>query len=102
EALRAWADRDHAGGIDIRVHQEVMVLDLLEVRAVAEARRLEKIAEVAPQVRHLRDLVSIALEVVVINHVEANQGGVEVHIRRRGSGECSGVPPASRGWRRAR
>src|SRR5699024_12005523 len=61
EDLRAWADRDHAGGVDIGVHQEVVVLDLLEVRAVAEARCLEEVAQVAPQVRHLRDLVSIAL-----------------------------------------
>ena len=50
-----------------------MLLDLREVRRVAEAGGLEQVAGVAPQRAELGQLLPVALEVAVVDGVEAGQ-----------------------------
>ena len=38
----------NAGGVNIVVHDVIVVLDLLEVHRIAETRGLEEIASIAP------------------------------------------------------
>ena len=57
-----------------------MLLDLLEVDGLAEAGGLEEVAGVAPERRHLGQPVAVALEVAVVDGVEARQGGEQPHV----------------------
>ena len=66
--------------VDAGVHDVVVPLDLVEVDGVAEARRLEQVAGVGPQHRVLGELVPVALEVAVIDGVEAHQRGEEPDV----------------------
>ncbi len=54
-------------GLMSDVHHVVVLLDLLEVDRLAEARRLEQVARVRPQHRHLGELLPVALEVAVVD-----------------------------------
>src|SRR4051812_35334700 len=63
-----------SGRVQLRVDDVVVLLDLLEVGVVAEASCLEEVAGVAPQRRHLGQLVAVALEVAVVDRVEAGKG----------------------------
>src|SRR4051794_8228142 len=65
--------RHDAGRVDVAVHDVVVPLDVVEVDRVPEARRLEQIPRIRPQHRQLRQLVPVALEVAVIDGVEACQ-----------------------------
>jgi hypothetical protein len=51
-----------------------MALDVVEIDGVAKARRAEQIAGVGPQHRHLTEFAPVALEVTVIDRVEAHEG----------------------------
>ncbi len=79
-ARRVRAGGDDLRGIDVGVDDVVVLLDLVEVDLVAEARRLEEVAGVAPEVRHLGELVAVALEVAVVDHVEAHERGEEPDV----------------------
>ena len=67
-------------GIDVGVHDVVVLLDLDEVDGVAEARRLEQVARVRPQHRHLGQLGPVALEVAVVDRIEAGQRGEQPDV----------------------
>ena len=62
------------------MHLVVVLLGLLEVDRVAEPRRLEQVPGVAPQHRHLGQLVPVALEVAVVDRVEPDQRGPQPDV----------------------
>src|SRR5690349_24971561 len=72
---RVRALRHDPARVDVVLDAVVVLLDLLEVRRVAERRCLEQVTRVAPQRRHLGELVAVALEVTVVDRVEASQRG---------------------------
>ena len=53
QPARVGSRRDDARGVDVGVHLVVVALDVHEVGGVTEARRLEQVARVGPQHRHL-------------------------------------------------
>ncbi|MNI91813.1 hypothetical protein D3C73_1495250 [compost metagenome] len=57
-----------------------MLFDLHKVSGVPEPGCLEQVPGITPQCRHLAELVAIALEVSVIDGVEACQGGEEPDV----------------------
>ncbi len=57
-----------------------MPLDVVEVDRVAESRRLVEVAGVRPQHRVLGELGAVALEVAVVDGVEADQGGEQPDV----------------------
>src|SRR3569833_1435583 len=67
------AERHDAAGVHDAVDDVVVLLDLREVDRVAEAGGLEEIAGVRPEHRHLGELVPVALEVPVVDGVEAGE-----------------------------
>lgn len=58
----------------------VVLLDLHEIDGVTEAGRLERIPGVTPQRGHLRELGAIALEMPVVDGVEAGQRGEQPDV----------------------
>jgi hypothetical protein len=58
----------------------VVPLDVVEVDRVAEAGRLEQVARVGPEHGELRQLVPVALEVAVVDGVEAHQRREQAHV----------------------
>jgi hypothetical protein len=62
------------------VDAEVVPLDVVEVDRVAEARRLEQVAGIRPQRGELAELVAVALEVAVVDGVEAHERGEQAHV----------------------
>ena len=77
--------------IDVGVHDVVVLLDLDEVDGVAEAGRLEQVPRVGPQHRHLGELVPVALEVAVVDGVEAGQRGEQPDVGL-GDGVADQIP----------
>ncbi len=71
---------DDAGGVDVSVDLVVVALDVIEVDRVTEAGRLEQISCVGPQDRHLGEFRTVALEVAVIDGVEAHQCREQANI----------------------
>ncbi len=80
QLLKVGARRDDAGRVDVALHHVVVPLDVVEVDSISEARRLEEVARVRPQHRHLAELLAVALEVAVVHGVEAHQGDEEAHV----------------------
>jgi hypothetical protein len=72
---------DDAGRVDAGVHLVVVPLDVVEVDGVTEPRRLVEVAGVRPQDLILRQLPAVALEVAVIDGVEADQRGEQPDVR---------------------
>ncbi|CAM5550473.1 hypothetical protein SVIOM342S_06727 [Streptomyces violaceorubidus] len=72
-----------AGRVDAGVHLVVVALDVVEVDGVPEPGRLEEITDVGPQHRVLRQLPAVALEVAVVDGVEADQGREQPDLRLR-------------------
>ena len=62
------------------MHQVVVALDVVEVDRVAEARRLEEVTGVGPEHRQLGELGAVALEVAVIDGVEAGERGEQADV----------------------
>ena len=60
-----------------------MLLDLVEIDGIAETGGLEQVPQIAPEIRHLGDPVPVALEVPVVDVVEAHQRGEQVDVRER-------------------
>ena len=87
------AARDDPGRVDVLVHDVVVLLDLDEVDGVAEAGGLEQVPRVGPQHRHLAELLPVALEVPVVDGVEADQRGEQPHVGL-GDGVAHEVPLA--------
>ena len=74
------AERHDPGRVDVAVHLVVVPLDVVEVDGVAEAGGLEQVPGVRPQHRHLAQLLPVALEVAVVDRVEADQRGEQPHV----------------------
>ncbi|STX14334.1 Uncharacterised protein [Kytococcus sedentarius] len=69
-----------AGGVHLAVHLVVVLLDLLEVRGVAEARGLEEVPQVGREHRHRPQRGAVALEVPLVHRVEAHQRGEQPDV----------------------
>src|SRR5215210_4355493 len=67
--------RHDAGGVDALVAFVVVLLYVVHVHRVRDARLLIQILQIPPQVRIIHDTPQVALEVVVVNGVEAHQRG---------------------------
>src|SRR5688500_8334310 len=67
------AERHDSGGINLRVGDVVVPLDVIEVNRVGDARLLIKILQVTVEIWEIDDAAEIAFEVAVINRVEAHQ-----------------------------
>ena len=88
EALAAMGGRqilvrtegDDAGRIDVVVGDVVMPLDMVEVHGVGDAVGLVEVFEVAEQVRVVDDPADVALEMAVVDGVEAYEGDEEAPI----------------------
>ena len=74
------AEGDDTRRVHVGVHDVVVPLDVGEVDRVAEAGRLEEVTRVAPQRRHLDELAPVALEVAVVDGVEAHERREEAHV----------------------
>ena len=80
ESGQIRANGDNLRRVNFLVDDVVVLLHLGEVARVAETRGLEEVAQVAPQIRHLRDLVSARLEVGVVDGIEANKRGKQPDV----------------------
>ena len=66
-------DGDDAGRIDVVVSHVIMPLDVIEVHRPSDAGRLVEIFQIAEQIRIIDDPPDVALEMPVIDGVEADQ-----------------------------
>src|SRR5215213_11349703 len=90
---RARALGHDSGRVDVALHDVVVPLDLLEVDGLAEARRLEEVARVAPQRGQRGQRAAVALEVRVVDGVEADQRREQpyVGLRERGAHQVAAL-----------
>ena len=72
--------RDDTGRIDVVVGDIVMPLDVIEVHGVCNAVGLIKVFEVAEEIRVVDDPFEVALEMAVIDGVEAHEGDEQAPI----------------------
>src|SRR5690348_6643881 len=75
------SDWDDAGRIYGAVAAVIMRLDVIEVNRLADARHLIERARVVPELGEIHQAVAIALEVAVVDRVEAHQGGEQPPVR---------------------
>ena len=71
---------DDTGWIDVVVRDVVMPLDVVEVDGVGDAVGLIEVFEVAEEVRVVDDPSEIALEMAVVDGVEAHEGDEQAPI----------------------
>ena len=71
---------DDTGRIDVVVCDVVMPLDVVEVHGVGDAVGLIEVFEVAEEVRVVNDPPDVALEVAVVDGVEAHEGDEQAPI----------------------
>ena len=71
---------DDTGWIDVVVRDVVMPLDVVEVDGVGDAVSLIKVFEVAEEVRVVDDPSEVALEMAMIDGVEAHEGDEQTPI----------------------
>ena len=71
---------DDAGWIDVVVGDVVMPLDVVEVDGVGDTVGLIEVFEVAEEVRVVDDAPEVALEMAVIDGVEAHEGDEQAPI----------------------
>ena len=74
------AKRDDAGWIDVVVGDVVVPLDVVEVHGVGNAVDLIEIFEVAEEVGVVDDPPDVALEMAVVDSVEAYEGDEQAPI----------------------
>src|SRR5438105_7777995 len=74
------ADRDDTRGIYLLVRHIIMALDVIEVHRFGNAIVLVKIAQIRPEMFVIDDAAHVALEMAVINGIEADEGGKETPI----------------------
>ena len=65
---------DDTGRIDVVVGDVVMPLDVVEVHGVGDAVGLVEVFEVSEEIRVIDDSPEIALEMAVVDGVEADEG----------------------------
>ena len=71
---------DDTGRIDVVVGDVVMPLDVVEVDGVGDAVGLIEVFEVAEEVRVVDDPPEVALEMAVVDSVEAYEGDEQAPI----------------------
>ena len=71
---------DDAGWIDVVVGDVVMPLDVVEIYGVDDAVGLIEVFEVAEEVRVVDDPPEVALEMAVVDGVEAHEGDEQAPI----------------------
>src|SRR3954470_1144049 len=69
------AERIDAGRVHLELAAVVVPLDVIDAHGLVDARYLIKIAKVIRQVRVIPDAAQVALEVAVVDRVEANERG---------------------------
>src|SRR5690349_2893422 len=74
------ADRHDLRRVDGTMAHVIMAFDVIEPHGPGDARKLIEIAREAPQVRVLVDVAQVALEVAVIDGVEADQRREEPYV----------------------
>src|SRR5436190_9614512 len=74
-------DRNNSRGIDVIVRDVVVALDVVEVYGLRDAGLLIKIHQITLKVFIIHDAPHVALEMPVIDHVEANERAEEPPIR---------------------
>src|SRR5215208_3404659 len=75
--------RHYASRVDALVAPVVVLLDVVHVDRLCNAWSLIKILQIAPQVRVVHDTLQVALEVAVVDGVEANERGKEAPVGLR-------------------
>jgi hypothetical protein len=75
-----WTLGNDAGRIDVGMDFVIVALDVIEVDGVAETGCLEEVARIRPEHGHLRELLTVALEVPVINGIETYKSAEEAYV----------------------
>lgn len=75
-----WAKGDDSSRVDVVVGDVVMPLDVVEVHGVGDAVGLIKVFEVAEEVGVVDDPPEIALEMAVVDGIEAYEGDEQTPI----------------------
>src|SRR5690606_27474445 len=73
--------RHNAVGVDGGMTAVVMLLDVVEIHHVSNTLPLVQLAGVGPEVNVVRQPLQVALEVAVVDGIEADQGGEEAPVR---------------------
>jgi hypothetical protein len=73
-------DRNNAGRVDIVVRDVVVPLDVIKVYCLGDPGLLVKISHISVEIGIVNDTADVALEVAVIDRVEANEGAEEPPI----------------------
>ena len=68
------SDRHNSGGIDVSLTAVIVPLDLIDADGLGYTGHLIKVAQVTPEVGIIGDAPQVALEVPVIDRVEAHEG----------------------------
>ena len=73
--VKLGTERDDAGRIYLALARVVMPLDVIDAHGLVDARHLIEVTEIVRQILVIADAPQIALEVAVIDRVEANERG---------------------------
>ena len=71
--IELGAERHDAGRVHLALAAVIVPLDVIDVHGLGDARHLIEIAQIVRQVRIVDDAPQVALEVAVIDRVEADQ-----------------------------
>jgi hypothetical protein len=75
--------RHYASRVDALVAAVVVLLDVLHIDCLRDAWSLVEVLQIAPQVRVVHDAPQVALEVAVVDGVEANERWKEAPVGLR-------------------
>ena len=75
-----WTKGDNSSWVDVVVGDVVMPLDVVEVHGVGDAVGLIEVFEVAEEVGVVDDPPEVALEMAVVDGVEAYEGNEQAPI----------------------
>src|SRR4029077_5925890 len=79
--IKYGAEGNNARWVNVRMRHVIMALDVIEINGVGDARLLIQIHQVALQIWIVDDTPQIALEMAVIDDVEANKGAKKSPVR---------------------
>ena len=74
------ADWNDAAWVDGLMTAVIVPADVIEVHGLGDARQLEQIPSVAPEVRIIDQSAQIAFEMAEVDGIETNQGGEETPV----------------------
>src|SRR5260221_14587299 len=75
-------DGHHSAGIQPSLHRIVVLLYLREIHRLGYAMRLVHISEPSPQVRVVPQMTNVALEVAIVDNVEANGRSKQAYVSK--------------------